>query len=228
MKTLILVRHAKAADRHKHLSDLERALTPGGQKDAKRAARVLKTKGIIPSLFVSSPANRALETAHVFAAELGYPIQRIALKQSAYDAMDAEALFSVIRETEDHHDTVLLFGHNPSLEEFASSLLLGFESELPKAGVVEIAIDKESWRDILPGDGRNPEGGDSVVAAPENTLPSAKELRRELRSKIEPALRFVINELHDSGADKLTSEIEEASEMLARRLAKVIRSEKLA
>lgn len=227
MKTLILVRHAKAADRHKHLSDLERALTPAGQKDARRAARALKSKGVIPSLFVSSPANRALETAHVFAAEFDYPIHKISLKQAAYDAMDAETLFNVIRETEDHHDTVLLFGHNPSLEEFASSLLLGFESDLPKAGVVEIVIDKESWRDILPGDGRSPEGEDSA-AATEVAVPSAKELRRELRSKIEPALRFVINELHDSGADKLSGEIEEASEILARRLAKVIRSEKSA
>lgn len=226
MKTLILVRHAKAANRHKHLSDLERALTPGGQKDAKRAARTLKAKGIVPSLLVSSPANRALETAHVFAAELDYPIHKIALKQSAYDAMDAEPLFSMIRETEDHHDTVLLFGHNPSLEEFASSLLLGFESDLPKAGVVEISIDKESWRDILPGDGRNPEGEASTATA--GTTPSAKELRRELQSKIEPALRLVINELHDTGADKLNSEIQEVSEVLARRLAKVIKSEKSA
>lgn len=223
MKTLILVRHAKAADRHKHLSDLERALTPGGQKDARRAARALKAKGIVPSLLLSSPANRALETAHIFAKELDYPVQKIALKQSAYDARDAETLFSTIRETEDHHDTIVLFGHNPSLEEFAGSILQGFAADLPKAGVIAINIDKASWRDVLPGDGI--QVGNECEPATVKTSPTLKELRGELRSKIELALQQSINEIHNSGANKISSEIQEAAELLARRLAKIIKAE---
>lgn len=225
MKTLVLVRHARAAGRHKHLSDLERPLTPRGQKAAKRAARELKARGTAPTLLVSSPANRALETAHIFAKELDYPIHKIALRQSAYDAMDAEALLSTLRETGDQHDIVVLFGHNPSMEDLAASLLQGFAGNLPKAGVVEISISKDSWRDLLPGDGRRIiEQGE--LPAP-HSLPTVKELRGDLRPKIEIQLRQLIDGLHESGADKITEAIQEVAEALAKRLAKVIKADQV-
>ncbi len=223
MKTLILVRHAKAGDRHKHLSDLERALTPSGEKDAKRAAKLLKSRGITPALMISSPANRALETAHIVAKELEYPIRRIMLKQAAYDARDTEALFNTVREIEDRYDTVILFGHNPSLEDFAASLLQDTSGTLQTAGIVQMEITKESWRDLLPGDGQRKDA--DTESKPETTEPSHKEIRRGLRIKIDVGLRQILEGIHTGAAIELEKEIAKTSESLAKRLAKLIQTE---
>ncbi len=85
MKTLYLVRHAQAVPRQENLPDFERALVPKGLKQARRASSNLKQFAGPPGLFVSSPAQRALETGHAFAEGLGYPVQRIVLQEKFYD-----------------------------------------------------------------------------------------------------------------------------------------------
>lgn len=221
MKTLILVRHAKAVDRHKHLSDMERALTLEGEKDAKRTAKRLKAAGVVPQLFISSPANRALETAHIVAGEYGHPVEKIVLKQTAYDAPDAETLLAALRDIENHHDSVILFGHNPSLAELAENLMEGFEASLPKSGFLVISIAKEDWRDLLPGDGIP--GGAKVKGATKSksVIPTSKELRQQLRPQLAEGIQKLVEDLHGEASHELEKEIAKASELLAGRLAKL-------
>lgn len=221
MKTLVLVRHAKAVDRHKHLSDMERALTLEGEKDAKRTAKRLKAAGVTPQLLISSPANRALETAHIVAGEFGYPVEKIVLKQSAYDAPDAETLLAALRDIENHHDSVVLFGHNPSLSELAGNLMAGCAESLPKSGFVVISIAKDGWRDLLPGDGTPSDIKSKKSAGPKTAGPSSKELRQQLRQQISAGLDKLVDDLHPESSHSLDKEIAKAAELLSRRLAKL-------
>jgi phosphohistidine phosphatase len=221
MKTLVLVRHAKAVDRHKHLSDMERALTLEGEKDARRTAKKLKAAGVVPQLFISSPANRALETAHIVADEFGYPVEKIVLKQSAYDAPDAETLLAALRDIENHHDSVVLFGHNPSLSELAENLMAGFAESLPKAGFFVISIARDGWRDLLPGDGTPSETKSKKSAKPKAAGPSSKELRQQLQPQISAGLQKLVDELFPESSRSLDKEIAKAAELLAGRLAKL-------
>ncbi|MGB5106122.1 MAG: histidine phosphatase family protein [Candidatus Zixiibacteriota bacterium] len=225
MKALILVRHAKAANRHKHFSDFERPLTSQGEKDAKRLARELKSRGIQPGQIISSPANRALETAHILARELDYPIQRIFLKQSVYDAPDFEALYGAIRNIEDQHETAILVGHNPSLEQLAASLVAGFEICIPKAGVVQIRLEKDSWRDVLPGDGKIESAAAEVPKTPPG--PTDKQMRRDLNAKIAVQLTNIVNELGSGDAQIFQSEIKKAADILTRKIIKVHKAERI-
>jgi phosphohistidine phosphatase len=65
MKTLLLVRHAKATHESGY-SDFERPLTEKGIHGAEKMAKHLQEKGIIPQLFVTSPALRTHQTANIF------------------------------------------------------------------------------------------------------------------------------------------------------------------
>ena len=219
MKKLILVRHAKAARRHKHLSDIERALTPRGEKDAKRAARLIQSRGIELGIIVSSPANRALETAHIVARVLEYPVEKIALKQAAYDAPDAEGLYPILRGIEDQYETAVLIGHNPSLEELASSLVIGYDENLPKAGVVEIQLEKDSWPDVLPGDGKIV--SDLPAAKNARSGSNSKELRREIGDRITIGIRELLAEIEPETVVALDPEIAKSADLLARKIAKL-------
>ena len=69
MKTVYIIRHAKSGWGDATLSDMERPLNERGKKDAEDMAKRLKAKDADISLFMSSPAKRALKTAKAFCKE---------------------------------------------------------------------------------------------------------------------------------------------------------------
>ncbi|WP_459573846.1 SixA phosphatase family protein [Cupriavidus sp. 8B] len=72
MKTLFLVRHAKASRDDPSLPDRQRSLDDRGRHDASKMGKRRIDRGVEPDLLVSSPALRALTTAHLIADEIGY------------------------------------------------------------------------------------------------------------------------------------------------------------
>ena len=53
MKTLLILRHAKAVPKGPNLSDYDRPLDKVGEDDALRMGKLIKDKDIIPSLIIS-------------------------------------------------------------------------------------------------------------------------------------------------------------------------------
>ena len=98
MKTLFLVRHSKAVTRKANLPDFRRALVKAGEKKSTSMAKKLKKEGVLPDLIISSTANRALETAHLFAQNLDYPTHEILVKDALYNEMSPEALLYLVRQ----------------------------------------------------------------------------------------------------------------------------------
>lgn len=155
MKTLFLVRHAKAEKNLPGQSDFERPLAKRGLADAADMAARLKAKGILPQCLVSSPANRAKSTALIFADILGYGFQQMVYEQDIYDAW-TEDLLKVIRRTENDPESLMLFGHNPGFTGLADLLSLhdGVE-HLPTAGVAQLIFpDLQNWKSLQPGTGK--------------------------------------------------------------------------
>jgi phosphohistidine phosphatase len=152
MKRLVLVRHATAVDVGPKGSDFHRRLKKRGRREAAiMADRIAVALGTSDAL-VSSPADRAIETARVFAGRLGFTGQ-IIVREHLYGGLLPEEFLHIVRELDDTHDTVMVFGHDPSFSEFASYLVAGFKELIPKAGVVAIDVDRKSWNDVSPGDG---------------------------------------------------------------------------
>jgi phosphohistidine phosphatase len=144
MKTLILVRHAKSSWKDRTLSDRERPLNKRGKHDAPVMGKRIAEAGIRPSLIVSSPAVRAWTTAKVVARTIGYPLEFLQREDGLYLA-SLDSWLDVVAAQDNGFNSLMLFGHNPGLTDFANYLSPGLTHNVPTAGVVCVNIDSEDW-----------------------------------------------------------------------------------
>jgi phosphohistidine phosphatase len=152
MKTLYLVRHAKAGWHDPFQADFNRTLTKRGHRQAEEMSERLRKKGITPERLISSPAQRALETAEIFADELGIERREIVQKIEIYEG-GIDALASVVRSFADEDDTAMLFGHNPAISAFAGWLTGQPAEAMNTCGVAKIELACDHWRDAAESSG---------------------------------------------------------------------------
>jgi len=139
MKTLILVRHARA-DWPENTEDFDRPLTAQGADNAARMARYLCEQQITIDRFYTSPARRTSDTCDIFNKEFGIEVKP---DQRLYHPSE-ENFESVITEVEDRLETIALFSHNNGISNFANHM-----SEdvfmFPTCGVAGFRIHCEEW-----------------------------------------------------------------------------------
>ena len=51
----------------------------------------------------------------------------------------------MVAAQEESFNSIMLFGHNPGLTDFANSLSPGLTYNVPTAGVVSVNIDRDDW-----------------------------------------------------------------------------------
>lgn len=147
MKNLFLIRHAKSSWKNaEELDDLERPLNKRGERDAPIMAVVLQEKNIYPDKIISSPANRALTTAVIFAKQLNYPIENIMIEEAIYES-SIEKLWQVIQKVGRENNSVFLFGHNPFLTEIVNEFEDVRIDNIPTSAIVKIEFDIIDWND---------------------------------------------------------------------------------
>jgi phosphohistidine phosphatase len=146
MKRLFLIRHAKSSWDDPSLSDRQRPLAARGKRDALRLARRLAKRYRRPDLIVSSPAVRALATARLIARKFG--CRRITVDARLY-ACKASDLLRIIRQLDDRHKRVMLFGHNPELSALARRFSDQIQ-QLPTCAAARFKFDARSWTAIGP------------------------------------------------------------------------------
>lgn len=151
---LLLIRHGEAVPKDVGLDDFERALTPDGASGCDQTAEALAQHGIRMDIMISSPADRALETAHTFARRLGYPTRRVRISFPLYESRTIRPLVGEIRALERTARTVALVGHCPILDELAAYFVPGFKAAISKGGMVGISFDSETWTETGRGAGR--------------------------------------------------------------------------
>jgi len=150
VKTLYLVRHAQATLRADDVPDFDRVLLTRGFKQARRTGGNLKQVCGSPDLVVSSPARRALETAHVFAEQLDVPVEQIELNLILYEAQSARDLSALVTDLPPEAECAVLVGHNPVLSDLLAEWVPGCRTSIPKAGVVGLRLDVADWADAGP------------------------------------------------------------------------------
>ncbi len=143
-KRLIIVRHGKSDQVQNGRSDFERILNHRGNKNAHEMAERISAKGIVPDLFVSSPANRALGTAKHFADVYAVPYNEIQQELSIYEA-NTTALLNVVNTLNNEYNVAALFGHNPGLTDFVNYLADAKIYDLPTASVSVIDFSFDDW-----------------------------------------------------------------------------------
>lgn len=154
LKRLTLVRHAKSDWSDRALDDFDRPLNERGRRDAPDMAMRARAAGLVPTLMISSPARRALETAHVFADALGYPRPRIRQPDEAYLASPGE-LLDLVRKRGGTARHLMLFGHNPGISAFGA-WLAGDDSlgEVPTCAVTSLLVPVKRWNELEFGSAR--------------------------------------------------------------------------
>ena len=145
MKSLLILRHAKAADGGSGLPDFDRALNERGRREAQAVGEFLRLQNLRLDLVLSSPALRARETAETVVSIAGLPGE-VRFDKRIYEA-SWPALFALFSEIGDAVSAVMLVGHNPALEDLIFTLT-GRPEHLSPATIVKINFDVEQWDDV--------------------------------------------------------------------------------
>ncbi len=120
MKTLVLCRHAKS-DWPSGIPDLSRPLKPRGEEDAKYIGGLLANQGFLPDRILTSPAVRAQRTAEIISRRIRYKGE-IDIQPSIYHK-DEDGLLELIRLLPPMLESIMVFGHNPTLENTVRHLM---------------------------------------------------------------------------------------------------------
>lgn len=151
MKTLYIVRHAKSSWDYPGLTDHDRPLLPVGIKKTNRIVGFLQERQTKVDLLLSSTAKRAFETANMIANGIGYPVDQIVKDSDLYHASEDE-IYSTLFALPDNINSVMLFGHNPTLTYFVNYYVSPTIDNLPTSGTVSITFACEKWEQISDSD----------------------------------------------------------------------------
>ena len=153
MKRVILVRHAKSIS-YGYDQDFDRTLTDRGEDDAYKISQELKRLKIKPDLIIASPAVRTTQTARIYADALGYTHKAILFEKKLFSGKTPENFLTMLKEVQDDKETVIVFGHNPTIYYYLNYLLDDFTSDVPTCSTVAIDFDVISWSELKRNQGR--------------------------------------------------------------------------
>lgn len=120
-KTIYLARHAKSSWTSLAKRDFDRPLSQRGLKDASLIGMHMDNLNWQPDTIISSPALRAKETCHLLSESIRFPANKIIWNNDIYAAYTV-TLVHIINALPEYQQSVMLVGHNPSMEEFLAHL----------------------------------------------------------------------------------------------------------
>jgi phosphohistidine phosphatase len=143
---LYLVRHGIAINREDPNSpaETERYLTRDGIKKTREAAKGIRALKIAPTLLITSPYVRAVQTAEIFAEALGYSREKIRQSQAlrpGSDPADFLKELAHLKATE-----IMAIGHAPHMDQLIAAAI-GARSvftALKKSGVAALEFESQS------------------------------------------------------------------------------------
>lgn len=148
MKQLFLLRHAKTELIRYDITDFDRNLKERGINDAQLISKKLLLRNSIPELIISSSANRAIQTATLFAKTLEYQEDQIVEVSQLYDGMTTNDFLEQLSKYGDHKNSIMIVGHNPTIEYLAFNLSKEFYKSVPTCTLIGIQFPVDDWKDI--------------------------------------------------------------------------------
>jgi phosphohistidine phosphatase len=155
-----VLRHAKAAAHGP--DDHGRRLTARGTRQATEVGSYLARAPLagfpVPELVLCSSARRAVQTAELVMAQLVTPVE-LAVERRLYSA-DVDDVVEIVRAESGDVPSVMVVGHNPTLQELAFDLLepdddgrVRLEERFPTAALAVVAVPVASWARLTLGTG---------------------------------------------------------------------------
>jgi phosphohistidine phosphatase len=221
MKTLYLVRHAKAINRNKPVLDFERSLRNRGSSDARRMAQYVKQHGPAPDVIVSSPAYRAIETARLFAETFNYRIADITTDETIYDDAEGsdDTLLHIVQALQCSHQTALMVGHDPLFSTFAHFLNHAFTDWLPTCGVVCFTFDVHSWVEVTQN-----RGTVRFFYSPKHEDPKSQLYEERIASQLADQLHQTLAEWHPEVANMMDQSLRKTGAKVAGKFVNALQA----
>jgi phosphohistidine phosphatase len=151
MRTLFILRHAKSSWDDASLADFDRPLNGRGERTAPIMGELMGREGFDPDIILSSPAERAKQTALAVKKAGGIDAE-IVFDERIYEA-SPDGLRNVVAQIDDVHASAMLVGHNPGMEGFIR-YLTGQVEPMPTAALAVIDLEIDAWRDTTGGGGK--------------------------------------------------------------------------
>jgi phosphohistidine phosphatase len=147
MKFIILVRHAKAGPKDLPIPDKDRPLTQRGKKDLEAMRPALAKYAVKPEHIFSSSANRAAQTATIYAGFYDM-CDSISFHDVLYHP-DPLEIIDFARGRDDTLRNIAIVGHNPELEKAADLLWEdSFQDTVPTSACICLSFDVDRWEGI--------------------------------------------------------------------------------
>jgi phosphohistidine phosphatase len=154
MKSLMLLRHAKAGWGDSNQRDFDRPLTEQGARAADILGEYMRRNNITPDTILCSPAVRTRETLKHVDDKTGWILSPIFVRD-IYMAT-AEHLMQLVQSLHEPNSNVLMIGHNPGFEDLLlelvghgdASLRDMMVQKLPTATLAQVDFDVDSWKGI--------------------------------------------------------------------------------
>lgn len=141
---LYLLRHGVAEKDRPGLSDADRALTQDGRRKLRQVLQAAEKAQVQPSLILTSPLKRAVETAEMAQEVLGYK-NEILRSKTLQPGSSVEQVWEEIRVHRDE-PALMLVGHNPLFAELSGYLLGSSKMQLDFKKGALLRIDFEQFR----------------------------------------------------------------------------------
>ncbi len=143
-----------------NLPDDERQLNKRGKKAAPLMGRYMAEQGLVPDRVLCSPAVRASETWRLASKALP-ECPEAEYIDGLYDFSSGSSFVELIRQHGGDAETLLLVGHNPSMEGLAHLLCssgdtVGLERmshKYPTAALAVIDFHFDNWTRLAPSSG---------------------------------------------------------------------------
>lgn len=150
MKTIYIVRHAKSSWKYTSVKDHDRPLKERGINDAHLLSKYLSKTIQRPDIFISSSANRALQTGIIFCENFGYPMANLKISKQLYSFSDGY-LVKTVKALDDNFDSAIIFSHDHGINTFVNKFGSQPIAHVPTCGVVGIQFKEKHWKDIKKG-----------------------------------------------------------------------------
>lgn len=155
-KRLYLVRHAKSSW-DEPLADRERPLAARGRRAAPAMAGYMKREGLVPDRVLCSPATRTRQTWDLMAPILGADVP-VSYHDEIYESGPA-AVLDLVQRARDADATLMIVGHNPTLELLAEEMVGAGQSKLrdrlrrkyPTAALAVLELPGDTWQEATFG-----------------------------------------------------------------------------
>jgi phosphohistidine phosphatase len=149
MKTIIVMRHAKAESESRTYNDFDRKLNKKGIVAAQNCSKTLLEMNIKPDIIISSPALRALGTAEILARKFKVTHNLITKNYLFNRLYNFNEIIEDIIDTDNHSNIAAVIGHNPSISHLLKQIDINSDDTLSTSSIVVFDFDASTWQDVL-------------------------------------------------------------------------------